>query len=117
MLRSAFSAKFTELVGQPPLQYLIQWRMQLARAHLQNTLEPLSVVASRFGYQSEAAFCRMFKRIFGMTPGSIRGRSAVAPMDTLRPISWFCICERNVCQRTDGADCIAHPQIIAIHEE
>ena len=48
------------------------WRMQLARTRLQEDSEPLSVVASRLGYQSEAAFCRAFKRMFGVPPGSVR---------------------------------------------
>ena len=34
--------------------------------------EPISVLAERLGYRSEAAFCRAFKRIFGVPPGSVR---------------------------------------------
>ncbi|MEV7006736.1 AraC family transcriptional regulator [Streptosporangium sp. NPDC051022] len=76
MSRSAFSARFTDLVGEPAMRYLAQWRMQLARTHLQRTREPLSAVARRFGYQSEAAFCRAFKRAFGVSPGSARQAAA-----------------------------------------
>ena len=72
MSRSAFSARFTEQVGESAMSYLTDWRMQLARTHLQDTSEPLSLVAGRFGYQSEAAFCRAFKRQFGAPPGSLR---------------------------------------------
>jgi AraC-like DNA-binding protein len=72
MSRSAFSARFTALVGEPVLQYLTRWRMQLAHAHLQESTEPLSHVASRFGYQSEPAFGRAYKRAFGVAPGGIR---------------------------------------------
>ncbi len=72
MLRSAFSARFTNLVGESAMRYLTQWRMRLARTHLRETSEPLSVLAERLGYQSEAAFCRAFKRMFGVPPGSIR---------------------------------------------
>ncbi|MCP4320218.1 MAG: AraC family transcriptional regulator [Hyphomicrobiales bacterium] len=72
MSRSAFSARFTQLVGEPAMRYLTWWRMQLARTHLQETSEPLSVLANRLGYQSEAAFCRAFKRMFGVPPGSFR---------------------------------------------
>jgi AraC-like DNA-binding protein len=72
MSRSAFSARFTDLVGEPAMRYLTQWRMRLARAHLRETSEPLSVVAERLGYQSEAGFCRAFKRVFGAPPGSVR---------------------------------------------
>ncbi len=72
MSRSGFSARFTKLVGEPAMHYLTQWRMQLARLQLQETTDPLSVLADRLGYQSEAAFCRAFKRVFGVSPGSLR---------------------------------------------
>ncbi len=72
MSRSAFSARFTNLVGESAVRYLTQWRMRLARTHLRETSEPLSVLADRLGYQSEAAFCRAFKRVCGVPPGSIR---------------------------------------------
>ena len=72
MSRSGFSARFTRLVGEPAMRYLTQWRMQLARLQLQETSEPLSVLADRLGYKSEAAFCRAFKRVFGVAPGSVR---------------------------------------------
>jgi AraC-like DNA-binding protein len=79
MSRSAFSARFTELVGEPAMRYLTQWRMQLAHRHLRESAEPLPTVARRFGYQSEAAFCRAFKRTFGVSPGSVRQPGT--PMD------------------------------------
>lgn len=72
MSRSGFSARFTSLVGESVMRYLTQWRMQLARAQLLETSDSLSVLADRLGYQSEAAFCRAFKRVFGVSPGSIR---------------------------------------------
>ena len=72
MSRSAFSARFTRLVGETALRYVTQWRMRLARIHLRETSEPLSVVAERVGYESEAAFSRAFKRAFGVPPGSVR---------------------------------------------
>lgn len=72
MSRSAFSARFTERVGESMGRYLTHWRLQLARTRLQETSEPLATVAGRIGYQSEAAFCRAFKRMFGVPPGSVR---------------------------------------------
>jgi len=72
MSRSGFSARFTSLVGESAMRYLAQWRMQLARVQLQETTDSLSVLADRLGYQSEAAFSRAFKRIFGVSPGSVR---------------------------------------------
>lgn len=76
MSRSGFSARFTNLVGESAMRYLTQWRMQLARAQLQETTDSLSVLADRLGYQSEAAFCRAFKRVFGVPPGSVRNIGA-----------------------------------------
>lgn len=72
MSRSAFSARFTDLVGEPAMRYLTWWRMQLARTHLRETQDPLSVIAGRVGYESEPAFCRAFKRMFGVSPGAMR---------------------------------------------
>ncbi|MBM7773126.1 AraC-like DNA-binding protein [Actinokineospora baliensis] len=74
MSRSAFSARFTELVGEPVMRYLAGWRLQQARLHLGETTEPLHAVARRFGYTSEAAFCRAFKREFDIAPGAARHR-------------------------------------------
>lgn len=76
MSRSAFSARFTHLVGESAMRYLTQWRMRLARTHLRENSDSLSIVASRLGYQSEAAFCRAFKRLFGEPPGSVRRAAA-----------------------------------------
>ena len=72
MSRSGFSARFTNLLGESVMRYLTHWRMQLAHHQLQQTTDSLSLLAERTGYQSEAAFCRAFKRIFGVSPGSIR---------------------------------------------
>ena len=76
MSRSAFSARFTEMVGQPAAQYLAQWRLHLARARLLETREPVAAVARRAGYQSEAAFGRAFKQFFGVPPGGVRRLAA-----------------------------------------
>jgi AraC-like DNA-binding protein len=78
MSRSGFSARFTSLVGESAKRYLTQWRMQLARTQLQETSDSLSVLADRLGYQSEAAFCRAFKRVFGVAPGSFRHSTAAS---------------------------------------
>ncbi|PPK63274.1 AraC-like DNA-binding protein [Actinokineospora auranticolor] len=72
MSRSAFSARFTEMVGEPAMRYLANWRMHLAHTHLRESTDSLSAVAHRFGYRSEAAFCRAFKRTFGISPGTLR---------------------------------------------
>jgi AraC-like DNA-binding protein len=86
MSRSAFSARFTELVGQPAMQYLAQWRLHLARAQLRQTRDPVGTVASRAGYQSEAAFGRAFKQFFGIPPGGVRKLEAAEPIQ--RPLQY-----------------------------
>lgn len=75
MSRSAFSARFTELVGEPAMAYLTRWRMHVARDELQQGAG-VAELAMRLGYGSEAAFARAFKRVTGETPGAIR-RAAV----------------------------------------
>lgn len=75
MSRSAFSARFTHLVGESAGQYLLSWRMQLARARLLESSDSMLAIAEGLGYRSEAAFNRAFKRVFGATPGSMRRNS------------------------------------------
>ncbi|WP_112139956.1 AraC family transcriptional regulator [Glycomyces dulcitolivorans] len=70
--RSAFSRRFTELVGQPPLAYLTSWRLTLAARLLADTDAPLATVARQVGYASEFAFAAAFKRDFGTPPGQFR---------------------------------------------
>lgn len=72
MSRSAFSARFTNMVGSSPGRYMTEWRMHVARSRLLETAAPLSMISVGLGYQSEAAFCRAFKRVFGVSPGSLR---------------------------------------------
>jgi AraC-like DNA-binding protein len=77
MSRSGFSARFTQLVGDSAMRYLTRWRMQLARSELAEGSVPLILLAKRLGYQSEAAFCRAFKREFGLSPGSVRDSTSI----------------------------------------
>ena len=73
MSRSAFAARFTELVGVPAMHYLARWRMQLAVTMLKESGGiGLAELAGRLGYQSEAAFSRAFKRFVGRPPGAVR---------------------------------------------
>jgi len=72
--RSALAARFTQLLGQPPMQYLAQWRLQLASSYLQSTNDGLAKIATQVGYESEAAFSRAFKRYVGQSPGTWRNR-------------------------------------------
>jgi transcriptional regulator GlxA family with amidase domain len=75
MSRSAFSARFTQMVGVSPGRYLTALRMQMARTRLLDSADPVASIAEGLGYQSEAAFCRAFKRTFHVSPGHVR-RSA-----------------------------------------
>jgi AraC-like DNA-binding protein len=72
MSRSAFAARFTELVGEPPMHYLARWRMHVAQTWLKEEGAGLGELAFRLGYQSEAAFSRAFKRFIGVSPGAVR---------------------------------------------
>ena len=75
MSRSAFSARFSELVGEPAMQYVTRWRMHVAMTWLKEDGAGLVELANRLGYQSEAAFSRAFKRIIGTSPGAVRKNS------------------------------------------
>jgi len=74
MSRSAFAARFTELVGEPAMQYVTRWRMQVALTELTEGRATLGELAGRLGYRSEAAFSRAFKRVIGIAPGAARTR-------------------------------------------
>jgi AraC-like DNA-binding protein len=76
MSRSAFAARFTELVGEPVMQYLTRWRMRVAINALRDDGATVAELADRLGYRSEAAFARAFKRVIGVAPGSLK-RAAV----------------------------------------
>ena len=69
--RSAFAERFTEMVGQPPMQYLALWRMQLAARLLVEGVH-VAAVAGAVGYESEAAFSRAFKKLVGEAPAAWR---------------------------------------------
>jgi len=70
--RSALHERFVALIGQPPVQYLTNWRMQLASRLLLEGRSTVATVAIDVGYDSEAAFARAFKRLVGMPPAAWR---------------------------------------------
>jgi AraC-like DNA-binding protein len=74
--RSGFAARFAELVGEPPLEYVARWRMTKAADLLRLSDLPLREVAERVGYHSEAAFNRAFKRREGTAPATYRRQRA-----------------------------------------
>jgi AraC-like DNA-binding protein len=79
MSRSAFAARFTELVDEPAMQYVTRWRMQVAVSALREEGATVAELASRLGYRSEAAFARAFKRVIGVPPGAIKRELSTAP--------------------------------------
>ncbi len=68
MSRSGFALRFKALVGIPPRDYLLRWRMQLARDALRRNESSVAGLADRLGYASESAFGNAFKRVFGRPP-------------------------------------------------
>ena len=73
--RSVLADRFTNLVGHPPIQYLTQWRMQMAAKRLTDPGVSIASVAYDVGYESEAAFSRAFKKLVGRSPGQWRKSS------------------------------------------
>lgn len=78
MSRSAFAAQFTELVGEPPLQYLAHWRMTMAAQRLREDHAVIADVAQAVGYANPVAFSKAFARTQGVGPGTFRRREQLA---------------------------------------
>lgn len=70
--RTSFATHFTSSMAMTPISYLTLWRMQLARQQLVETNDAIITVAENAGYQSEAAFGRVFKKQFATAPASYR---------------------------------------------
>jgi AraC-like DNA-binding protein len=77
--RSALHERFVRFVGQPPMQYLTHWRMQLAANQLRSSHAGVASIALEVGYESEAAFTRAFKRATGLPPATWRRAQAATP--------------------------------------
>ncbi len=71
--RSAFAERFQSVVGRTPLDFLRDWRMQMAVGLLRNG-RSVAEVALASGYDSEASFAKAFKRVIGVGPGAARSR-------------------------------------------
>jgi AraC-like DNA-binding protein len=78
--RSALTEKFTRFIGQAPMAYLTDWRLELGAEALRSTSRSVQRVALDSGYESEAAFNRAFKRRFSLPPARYRreARAVVA---------------------------------------
>lgn len=88
--RSAFARRFGELLGVPPLAYLAEWRMAIARERLRDGDDKLAAIAESLGYASEFSFAAAFKRHTGIAPGRWRtSQSARQPaVDTRLSSTW-----------------------------
>ena len=75
--RSRLAESFSRFVGQPPIQYLTQWRLQLAARIFAESSAKVAAVARDVGYESEASFSRAFRRLVGVSPAQWR-RDATA---------------------------------------
>lgn len=75
--RSAFFDRFTRVVGVPPMEYLLAWRMALAKDMLRRQRTALAEVAERVGYASPSTFSTAFSRYVGQPPGRYARQAAV----------------------------------------
>jgi AraC-like DNA-binding protein len=87
--RTVLTERFSQTVGLPPMQYLTEWRLQLAAEQLATGSRKVAAVGADVGYESEAAFSRAFKRSTGYAPAAWRrmrqGREGpAAPLPVLR---------------------------------
>ena len=70
--RSTLAQRFTALIGESPMRYLARWRIQVAKSLLKQSDVRLVEIATRVGYDSEAAFSRAFRRHVGCPPATWR---------------------------------------------
>jgi AraC-like DNA-binding protein len=72
MSRTAFSNRFGQMVGESPISYLTNWRMQQAEHLMRTQGATVAAMAEQFGYETETAFRRAFKRVTRQAPGVVR---------------------------------------------
>jgi len=70
--RTKFFTKFNQLVGISPMQYLTNWRIELAKQMLTSSHSSILEIANNVGYESESAFGRVFKKRVQTTPGKYK---------------------------------------------
>jgi AraC-like DNA-binding protein len=70
--RFVFADRFTSVIGTPAMQYLCNWRLQVAAHMLEAQGLSIAQAAARVGYESEAAFSRAFKKALGVPPAAWR---------------------------------------------
>ena len=79
MSRSSFALRFKTLVGLPPLDYLLHWRIRSAAEVLRAGERTVASVAAEWGYASESAFSNAFKRVTGQPPARYRTAKPAPP--------------------------------------
>ncbi len=77
--RTVLAERFNEILGQAPIEYVTNWRMQLAAERIRNSTESFAEIAAGVGYGSLPAFNRAFKRVTGATPGQWRDGADSVP--------------------------------------
>ncbi|MGE3916854.1 MAG: cupin domain-containing protein [Hyphomicrobiaceae bacterium] len=77
--RTVQTERVNSMLGRPPIDYVIGWRIQLAAERLRNGRDPIASIAADVGYESEAAFSRAFKRVTGLSPGRWRDGAGDSP--------------------------------------
>lgn len=70
MSRAAFAERFARTVGMPPMQYVLEWRVAIAKDLLRSERRPLTEIAEAIGYQSASAFSTAFTRHVGQPPSA-----------------------------------------------
>ncbi|PCJ42533.1 MAG: hypothetical protein COA71_03200 [SAR86 cluster bacterium] len=75
--RSAFAGRFTKLIGQPPIEYMHDWRIGLAVDRLRSTRVPITELAESLGYRSDRVFRQAFKQRMSVSPQKYRNQFAV----------------------------------------
>ncbi|TWB42771.1 AraC family transcriptional regulator [Rhizobium sp. ERR 922] len=81
MSRSGFAARFNEVVGCAPIEYLARWRIAIAKQALLSGVKSLDRIADEIGYESASAFSTAFSKRLGCSPGRFARRQAA----TARP--------------------------------
>lgn len=79
--RSTFFERFARAVGLPPMEYLLAWRMALAKDLLGRADAPIAEVAERVGYSSASTFSTAFSRHVGMPPGRFARQDQVVSVE------------------------------------
>ncbi|MBU5616833.1 AraC family transcriptional regulator [Psychrobacter sp. TAE2020] len=74
MSRSSFAQRFKDVVGMPPLTYLIDYRLRLAARYLRLQQNSISRISELVGYASDSTFSQAFKRVYGVSPKAYRQR-------------------------------------------